>query len=189
MGTRLVVPPATLPVTLAEAKAHLCVDFVDHDEIISGMISAATDYAQRFSGRAFVEQTWELMIDAFPTSEIKIPYPPLISVVSLKYYSSVGNETTLDASTYTVDNVSEPGWVVPSSSGWPTALDAINAVIIQFRAGYETDIPASIKSAILLTIGTLYANRETVIVGQIGSLLPWSAEQMLRQYRVHTAIA
>lgn len=189
MATRLVTAPATLPVTLAEAKTHLNVDFNDHDSLISSMISAATDYAQKFTGRAFIEQTWELVIDTFPISEIKLLNPPLIGVNSVMYYDAAGNETTLDASAYTVDTVSEPGWIVPSTSGWPMPLDAINVVTIQYRAGYVSGVPASITAAILLTVGTLYANRETVTVGQLASLIPWSAEQLLRPYRIYTAIA
>lgn len=188
MATRLIIPPATLPVTLTEAKAHLNVDFIDDDALISSLMSAATDYAQNFTGRVFIEQTWELILDEFH-AEIKIPYPPLMSVLSIRYYDAAGIDSTLAAENYTVDAISQPGWIVPSSAGWPNTLEAINTVRIQFKAGYDLGVPDSIRSAIFMMIGTLYANRETVIVGQGASVIPWSAEQLLRPYRIYTAIA
>jgi len=68
---------------------------------------------------------------------------------------------------------------------------------MRYRAGYVADaeasplvaaVPDDIKAAILLSVGTLYAQRETIVIGQAVSALPWSAEQMLRPYRIHTAI-
>jgi uncharacterized phiE125 gp8 family phage protein len=151
-------------------------------------------------GRKLVTQTWELVIDEFPDEEIKIPYPPLQSIVSIKYDDAAGAEQTLATSGYVVDNVSEPGWVVPSTSGWPTTFEGINAVRIQFIAGYGAtsdsppsfvaNIPQSIKNGILLHLGLMYANRENLIVGTIASALPWGgADELFRQYRVEMSMA
>lgn len=196
MGLKLITPPASEPITLPEAKAHLNVNFDNDNDKIEAMIKAARSAAEQFTGRAFIDQTWELALDEFPDSEIQIPMPPLIEVVSISYDDSAGDEQVVGVGDYSIDDYSQPGWVVPLTAGWPTPIDAINSVRVRFRAGYlNTDsppvenVPFDIKAAIKLTLGTLYAHRETIVVGQTPFLLPWAAEQLLRPYRVHLAIA
>jgi uncharacterized phiE125 gp8 family phage protein len=198
MALRMISGPAVQPMTLQEVKDHLRIDYSDMDDLITAYLEAATSHVQgqhSFTGRALVTQTWELVIDHFPVHEIKIPLPPLQSVESIKYDASDGLETTLAADQYYVDNVSEPGWVVPITGGWPTGiLDAINAVRIRFVAGYDptTDsppdlrenIPRAIKQAMLLYIGNFHEHREENIVGLTTMKLPFAAENLLRPFRV-----
>ena len=54
MQTLVTIPPDELPVTLAEAKEYLKVDFSEDDELIERLISAVTDYAQKYTGLSFV---------------------------------------------------------------------------------------------------------------------------------------
>lgn len=201
MALRLITPPLTTPITLTEAKAHLNVDHSDDDTLITALIEAATAYIDGpvgFLGRAIVDQTWELVLDEFPDNEIKLPMPPVIEVVSIKYDDGDGVEQTVSSQDYTLDNVSEPGWVLPESPGaWPSTFDGINAVRVQYRAGYIDYsvsppvgfVPADIKAAILLYVGSLYANRETEIVDGSVAPMPWSAEQILRRKRHDLSLA
>lgn len=198
MSVKRITAPAIPAVSLETTKRHLNVDHDDDDALIEVFISAATEHVQRFLGRALVDQVWELTIDEFPDEAIEIPLPPLIEVVSVKYDDGDGSEQTLATDSYTVDaRQDEPSWVLPANDTWPTTFDGVNAVRVRFRAGYEatTDspsdstVPADIKAGILLMIGTLYANRETVVIGQTVNALPWSAEQILRAKRVHLGMA
>ena len=202
MGVRLITPPATTPVSLDEAKAHLRVIDDDDDMAIAGYIEAATKATEAFLGRALIDQTWELVLDRFPIGvcgyQIKIPKPPLIGVVDISYDDANGVAQSISPADYFVDNVSEPGWVVPASSdlSWPTTINAINSVRIQFRAGYLDNnspqgaaVPGDIKSAILLTIGNFYEQREGQVVGTVVYQLPWGVEQLLRQHRVLLGMA
>lgn len=185
MALKLITAPQTYPVTLAEAKKHLNVDYTDDDDMITTFIAAATSHVDGpvgFLGRALIDQTWELTLDEFPDNEIKIPIPPLIAVESVKYDDTAGVEITIDPQDYTVDAVSEPGWVLPEST-WPATFDGINAVRIRFRAGYldqsvspvVANVPADIRIAILLYVGTLYANRENEVVGVSVTKMPWAS--------------
>lgn len=197
MALRLITAPAFEPVTLDEAKLHLRVDHDEEDALISSLIMASRTFVEQFTGRALVEQTWELVIDEFPIREIEIPRPPLISVNSVKYDDSSGTEQTLSTSDYSVDNVSEPGWVVPVVSGWPGVFEGINSVRINFVAGYASNnspptdtIPASLKAAVLLQLGNLYENRESQVVGTVVNQLPTGGiEHLMRQYRVSLGMA
>lgn len=203
MALKPITAPAVLPLTLAEVKEHLRVDHSDEDNLISLYIQAATSFVDGengFLGRALVTQTWELVIDTFPTHEIKIPLPPLQEVESVKYDDSDGNEQTLATDGYWVDDALEPGWIVPATAGWPSdVLDAVNAVRVRFIAGYpatedsppdlRANVPASIKHAMLLHIGSMYGQREDMVIGTIVNKLPFGAEQLLRPFRVTVPIA
>jgi uncharacterized phiE125 gp8 family phage protein len=201
MGLKLITPPATTPVTLDEAKAHLRVVDDDEDAIIATYIQAATGSTEAFLGRALIDQTWDLVLDAFPTDtmhlEIKVPKPPLIEVTQIAYDDGNGDEQIIPSGNYYVDAVSEFGWVVPQGGlSWPTTIDAINSVRVRFRAGYlDTNsppgnaVPGDIKSAVLLTIGSFYEQRESMVVGTVVYQLPWGVEQLLRQHRVLLGMA
>lgn len=81
----LVTPPDILPVSLAEAKAHLRVDYDDDDGLILSLIRAAVDHLDGWTGilgRCLVEQEWR---QDFPAGATCFPLPlgPVISVTSV----------------------------------------------------------------------------------------------------------
>src|SRR5262245_19676435 len=198
MGLKLISAPTFDPITLTQAKMHLRQIDNDEDDLIELLITAATRNVENWTGRALCDQTWELQLDAFPVNEIQIPKPPLIEVVSVRYDDPEGVEQILSTTDYTVDNVSEPGWVVlNTTASWPTILEAVKSVRVGYRAGYpDSDsppsgsaIPFDIKAAIFLLLGTLYEHREQVQVGAIPYQLPWGVQNLLRPHRVLKGMA
>ena len=201
MGTRIIVPPLTYPVSLDEAKRHVnAYDFDDDDVLIALYVKAATLNAEHFTGRAFIEQTVDFYADGFPANKnyIELPKPPLIEFGGVFYSESADAESEFDAASYVIDTASEKARVIlPSGSSWPMTTTIPNSVRMRYRAGYVADaedsptvaaVPEDIKAAILLNVGNLYAQRESIVVGQSVNTLPWSVEQLLRPYRVHTSI-
>jgi len=202
MRLRLIEGPAEYPVTLAEVQKHVEAPEIDFEALLQIFRKAATEEAENFTGRALMEQTWDLYLDAFPVdAPIRIPKPPLIELVGIYARDSAGNEQPVDAATYIVDMDNDPAGqparvMLATGGSWPTADTAANAVRIRFKAGYIDDaspaaanVPYAIKAAILMMVGTLFANRETVVIGQTATMLPWAAEQLLRRYRVEKAMA
>lgn len=204
MVLRLITPPTEDVITLPEAKAHLRVDHSDDDLLIQALIEAATTYAEKFTGRAFVDQTWDYYQDSFPSSSslfacpnaLELPKPPLIAILGV-FYESGGEQPFTD---YLVDYGGEnnPARLYLSASGsWPTPSIQPNAVRVRFRAGYvntgdspaSMDVPAPIKAAVLIHMATLYRFREAMAPGSEASMVPWSAETLLRQYRVEKSMA
>lgn len=211
MSLKLITAALTDPISLEEAKAHLREDSSDFDDQITAFIKAAVAYCEGprgFLGRVLIDQTWQLTLDSFPGHhhrhgswhhahhEIKIPMPPLIGILSIKYDDTAGVEQTMTADQYTVDTNSEPGWVMPVGS-WPATFSGINAVRIQFRAGYldqnqsppVANVPEGIKQAIKMLIGSFYLNRENEIVGDTSASLPFAVDVLLRQHRLQLGMA
>lgn len=199
MGVVLVTPAAAYPVSLEEAKSHLRVGFPDDDDLIEALLQASIGYAESFTGRAFIDQTFDLFLDAFPTdgAAIRLPNPPLIEVTGIYYRDSNGDEQEFASSSYLCDTSPNDKARVQLAYGanWPTIQDRINAVRIRYRAGYlkplspsEAGVPQAICAAIKIILANLYEHRESVVIGQSAVEMPWSAMQLLRRYRVHTAM-
>jgi len=188
MALVLFAPPGDEPVDLAEAKAHLRVSTTDDDVYIQQLIVAARRWAEEFTRRSMVTQTWDwYMDDGFPGEVFKIPQAPLQSVTYVKYIDSDGTEQTLSTSIYTVDNKSQPGRIfLTYNQEWPDVQDTYNNVNIRFIAGYGTpeDVPEDFAHAIKIMIAHLYEHREPIIVGAAISNVPASSEALLWPYRV-----
>jgi len=185
MGLKLITAPASTPVTLAELKAHCRIEDTDSDTELQIYLDAATEHLDGYTGtlgRCIVTQTWELVLDKFPSSAILLELGPLQSVTSVKYYDTDGVEQTVDSANYTVDTASLHGWVVPDAGfSWPSTLDAVNVVKVRYVAGY-TSVPNPLKHAILLLAGHWFAHRE-VMGGE--AEMPFAVNALIASYRVY----
>ena len=163
MPVRIIAPAAgaVQPVTLAEARAQTRADCNDEDGLLGLLISVATQAATDRLQRALVPTRYRLTLDSFPDA-IELLMPPIISVESVKYIDISGEQQTLAPQDTFLDKVSEPGQLVPAAGRtWPATQDRINAVEVEYTAGYPASaIPLPIKQWILLAIGDMYANRE-----------------------------
>lgn len=190
----LITPPTGEPLSLAEAKAQVQQGTSVDDSLLGNiLIPTVRDRCEIETRRRLLTQTWDLILDAFPACDaIEIPHPPLVSVTYVKYYNTAGTLTTLTVNTdYKVQAPSGPragrGRVyLPFSVTWPATLAEPGAVLIRFVCGYgaAADVPPLLKQAMLLDLGTLYANREGVISNQWGSVeLPMGVRAIYGNYR------
>lgn len=192
MALKLITAPAAEPVSTSEAKSHLRVDTTADDTYIGTLITVARQNVESHLRRALISQTWEVVLDDFPAGVIRLPKPPLASVTSIKYTDDEGNESTYSSANYVVDSDTEPGRVVlKSGQTWPAVtLAAANGVRVRYVAGYGaagSNVPQAIRQAILLVIGSLYENREDVLVAQGVSIgvLPFGVVALLAPYRIY----
>ncbi|MDO7841083.1 head-tail connector protein [Sphingomonas immobilis] len=185
MRTFVVIPPAPV-VAWEEADQHLHLDGdTDQQAEVEAMIAAATgtlDGPTGWLGRALGAQTLEARLDNFGCGSIRLPYPPMIEIVSVKYVDSAGVEQTVADGNYEL-----LGESLVSSYGvsWATPRNQREAVRIRYRAGYEATLPAQIRAAILLMVGDLYANRATAGPTQFGAVpMSTTVENLLAPLRV-----
>lgn len=186
----LATPPAGAPITLEEAKAHARVEVDDEDTLIEGYIATAVQFAEGYTNRALMPQTWDLMLDDFPHNGerwFELPKPPLQTVDLITYLDSRGDEQTWEEENYRVlapaGARAEQGRVLlRAGKTWPVTRNEPAAVTVRFTAGYDEyeDVPAEIKTALLVHVAELYENREsTVLTGAIMQQVPFSVQNLL----------
>jgi uncharacterized phiE125 gp8 family phage protein len=157
MGLQLIAPPVEEPVDILDLKSDLRVTHTDDDVQLARLNAEAREWIESKTEWQLALKTWELTIDYFPAAEILLPLRPVGGIVSIKYDNSEGFEQTLPPGDYYLDNAGEFGWVFPATS-WPATLEAVNAVRVEFTAGYtDTElVPRALKSAITLQVAELY---------------------------------
>ena len=145
----LVTAPTAQPITLDEAKLHLRVDGDDEDTLIDALIAAAAGHLDGYTGilgRCLMPQTWSQEYE-IATGDLVLPLGPVSSVVSV-----TGGFTE-----YRLLKDGRGFFLrLNDGSNWPS-----EAVTVVFVAG-AVDVPAPLNAAMLLHIGTLYENRETL---------------------------
>lgn len=163
LALSLLIPPVAEPVSLAEAKQFLRVDYADDDVLITSLITAAREFCEDWTHRAFYNQTWTRSLDNFPQCwernttygaerlsewpywstiwnqlRIDLPKAKTQSVESITYIDTGTLETvTIDPDDYIADLSRTPCSIVPANAGfWP--LEMIynpGSVTITFVAG------------------------------------------------------
>lgn len=176
---RTTTQPASEPVTKAAVKAELGISAADttQDPRIERLITAARDMAERYTGRAFINQGITYTLDRFPSSgrpeewwdgaqqaarsvlaqhssaPIYLPRPPYLTGITVTYTTPDGQAVLMDPSAeLLIDAMAEPARVMPAAGRvWPTSRAQLG-VSITYSAGYgsnATDVPAAITEAIM----------------------------------------
>ena len=180
--TNRLISQTNFPVTVDEAKVRLRIDGTADDVDLAMMIQAATQLATTMTRRSIATDTRQIKLDAFE-DEISLDYPPIVAVQSITYLDENGQTQTLAGSAYVVDTASEPGRIVPAfGTTWPKTRDTINAVTVNYTAGFGAACPAAIKQFILLQVGHMYRTREAASDKPMQAV-PFS-EHLLDQYRM-----
>lgn len=187
MAHKVITPPTVEPITLAEAKAWCRIDDATQDSIVQMLIAFARDWAEDFTGKAFAEQTWETVLDYFPEGGIQLD-GTVESIESVVYIDENLDEQTLAASGYTLDNYSNPNWLLPASGdSWPSVGSVANAVRVRYVVGGGAVSPA-VKAAMMLLISHLNENREAVVTGVTVAQMPLGVIDLLFPHRINLGV-
>ena len=183
------IAASTAILTTAEAKTHLKVDTSADDTYIDNLISAATESAQIFTNRYFINTTLNQFGDTW--NDLATLFKSKVSsVVHIKYYDNDNTQQTLATSVYQKDLEHQPARIgLKPNQSFPNLADRINAVECQYIVGYgsaSSDVPEGIRQAVLLTVGNWYENRQNVVVGHSVNELPKSAQYLLEQFKIQT---
>lgn len=205
MVPTVITPPAVEPITIEDCRMHLRIVATgsppehEHDSMILAQLAAAREWAEHFTGRALAPQTLEIALAAFPSGPLALPGSPVSAIVSVKYLDEADVLQTLSSSAYQLDPYSVPARLVPTSGvTWPAlSTTAVNPVLVRYEAGYSLAgdsprrtplLPASIRAAMLLVLGDLYANAEDSSDLSLASI-PRGAEALLRPFRLEQSLA
>lgn len=187
----VVIPPTEPVVTWEEADAHLELDGdLSKKTYVESLVAAASghiDGPDGWLGRALGVQTIEARLDNFDCGSIRLPYKPVIDIVSVHYATPGGNIALIDPDQY---ELLGPSLVPVFGKVWPAANWQREAVRVRYRAGYDGEegriMPAPIKQAILLMVGDLYKFRETSAAGAFSAVpMSTTVERLLAPFRVY----
>jgi len=185
----LVTAPTAMPVSLAEAKDHLRVDSDDDDVLVTRLIAVATAFtdAQGALGAAMITQTWGQWIGANPEQTVPIFLGPFQSLDAVKYYDVDGVLQTDTLSNYDIFGTKAAKYIGPKAGfSWPVAQDRSDAIKIEYTIGFgdaASDIPDTIRHALLLLIGHWYENREQATTDNLNDI-PWGFDALMNMHRV-----
>jgi uncharacterized phiE125 gp8 family phage protein len=134
--SKVITQPSAEPLTLAEAKSMLKIDSTDEDDYIVRLIMRARRMTENYCALSLLTQEREINLDCFPCGIINVPYGPVQSVDSFTYIDADGDEQTLvEGTDFRVDTKSDVCRIEAINS-WPTAKTQVNAVTIQYTAGF-----------------------------------------------------
>lgn len=195
MGWKATTGPSEEPLNLAKVKTHLRVTHTSEDSLIRDMITAAREEVEKYCNISLIEQTITEVFNCFPeyrpenpNANLWLSVSPLISIESINYTDTDGQDQTLSTDVYISDIYSQPGKaILKHEQVWETTASIENAITIVYKAGFGTNaasVPQSIKHAMLLMIGNWYEKRQddpqTPFSRKVGN-----AQWLLDKHRVY----
>lgn len=172
------------PISLQEAKEHLRVVYDDEDDYIASLIVAARQMAEGKLNRTITQRAVEAGFSRW--GDLVLRKPPVISVESITYTDDNGDEQVLED--FALRNRGHVARVaLPYGAPWPALARQDEAIVVRYLAGYPPgEVPGPITQWMKLQIGTMYQQREGVVVGVSVSAVPEEITKwMLHPYMVY----
>ncbi len=95
---------ATEPVLAVDLRAWLAIDSTSQDTMLTGIAKAARGKVERLTGKAIAARTYTYTIEMPLFGVLELPYPPIVSITSVKYISSDATTATAAATDYSLVN-------------------------------------------------------------------------------------
>lgn len=157
MGMTISEAPA-LPVALAELKSFLRISVSEEDALLAGLVRAAADLCEAFTGRALIDRAVEEMTAA-STARTRLGVGPVRAIESVALIDEAGTVTALDADAYAAEiDAGGEGWVRLHAAGEARRLR------VGYRAGMAADwngVPEMLRHGIIRLAAQYYLRRGT----------------------------
>lgn len=155
--------PSAEPISLAEAKKHLRAEHhTDDDSYIDGLIAAARDHVERYTGTHVSQRSVTIKCDCFDDFG-HVPLAP-VQNVAVTYIDTAGAEQTLATAVYELRNDDlATSIVLKYAQNWPV-IQLGSRISVVADAGYEV-APPSLKHAMLVWVASAYEARENEPAG------------------------
>jgi len=152
---RLVTPPTSEPLTLAQAKSFLRIEHTADDDAITRSISSARTFAEHYLRLALLPQTWEYARANPESCTLRLSFGPAQSITSVTLVAADGTSTTMNAANY---RLSVDGFAVIFLNV-PTAENVVVRFVAS-TAATAADVPAPILQGMLHHIAVMMETRD-----------------------------
>ena len=153
---------ATL-VTLDEAKKQCRISHAFDDDYITSLIAVSAELAQTYTRRALTPATVTSVVDEHQRYVVQLPYGDVTDVTEVL-----------------LDDVATTDFEFEEITQKLTVNKSYSKLKATYNCGYATgELPAVAKHGILLTISTLYNNREDFVTGNNVYELPMTSRKVL----------
>ena len=174
MTTVLLVPPASEPISLAQAKAWLRLDTNDEDDLVQSLIVGARSIVETMTGRALIAQTWRLTRDAWPDTfaingffgaadialDMPLPFAPVASIDAVRVIGDDGAPQLIAAGTYALVDFPDAARIVfMTAPAAPTRSVAGIEIDVVVGYGAAADVPQPLRQAILMMVARWFEDR------------------------------
>jgi uncharacterized phiE125 gp8 family phage protein len=186
MTYALITPPAAEPLMLAEVKAHLRLDGGDEDALLVSLVKTARQFLERETGLCLIAQVWRLYLDRWPRDGvIRIAKSPVQAIQNVTVYGIDGQPVQVSLEDHLLDGAGRPArlWLRHT----PVTGRTVNGIEIDFAAGYGeagTDVPDTLKRAMLIHVGHMFAFRGVVSPDQQPAGIPDGYERLIAPFRM-----
>ena len=198
----LITYPSTLVVSRVELKAQLRIDSSSEDTLLDSYIIAATQMAENYCNRHFINATYKLWFNDLP-DKFSLYYPD----VSIDIGTGIPGDDGLfylgpNWATQVYANIGQTQWYINfqanpctwnKNTNWLGGLSLVDIGLIdgendprfylQFKTGYgaaASDVPDAIKQAIKLIASDMYYFRE-----DRKRAFPMASEILLQPYKCY----
>ena len=161
----------TNPITLAEAKNYLRVDFSEDDDLIESLITSARVRLEQYAGIAMTERT--LQVVAYVDELIELPYAPITNILNVEYFSA-NTWVEIEDGAYEVIGTTV------------RKVFTINYPGMEYRftynCGYDC-VPSTLKTATLKLVSDLYEYRESSVEASRPSPNLTTAYELMKPFK------
>lgn len=170
---KIISQPSEPIIPLEEAKAYLKIENDLEDTLVSALLNAAEDAANKYMLR-YIRKTKFEYFEQSSASNITLRRARFSAVdkvsilVGANWVETTDFEISSDSDIYGVVNLGTPH----------------SACRIEFEVGYD-EVPPALKTAILMIVANMYENRGD---DADYSVIPQMAKQILNGYRVIRAM-
>ena len=173
--------PSTKVVSVDEIKSHLRIDTSDEDTLLGVYIDAATEMAEHYCTRHFIEHEYKLYFNTV-VSQASLIFPDCTLLTTPIHYIDTNGVEQTSSDAY-IDAYSNPSiCYMKSTFSSPTLSDDLaNTFWIEFKTGFgatQSDVPQAIQQAIKLIVADMYYFRE-----DRKRRFPMASEILLQPYK------
>jgi len=151
LDVKLGEPTGSEPVTLAQVKSQLKIDFTTDDTLITALISAARAQIEQYTGTSIVEREVITLCKLTGDNWFELPYGPVTTASIVVSTVSIGGSTP---ETLTDFDIVGESFIQVS----PGDNDICYPFLVTYDAGYAI-VPPGLSEAVLHQVAYLYEHR------------------------------